>query len=97
MILNLANQIVGLSNPYLHPIGQITGVTSLHLPAVGLSKKYGCDSGPLPATFSAWMVTLYLLRGLISVSSTMGTVGSLTGMVVCPAQVSLVVSMMRIQ
>ena len=32
-----------------------------HLPAVALSKKYGCDSGPMPAAFSAWMVTLYLL------------------------------------
>ena len=69
-----------------------------HPPAVALSKKYGGDSGPMPAAFSAQMVTLYLLSGLISVRSTIGfSEESNIGIVVDLTQVSLMESMMEIQ
>ena len=68
-----------------------------HPPAVALSKQYGSDSGPMPAAFSARMVILYLLSGLISVRLIIGTAGPLTAMVVCRMQLSLVESVMGMQ
>ena len=63
-----------------------------------LSKKYGGDSGPNPAAFSARMVTLYLLSGLISVRFTIGfSVESNTGIVVGLTQASLMEAVMEIQ
>ena len=52
----------------------------------------------MPAAFSAQMVTLYLLSGLISVRSTIGfSEESNIGIVVDLTQVSLMESMMEIQ
>ena len=52
----------------------------------------------MPTAFSAWMVTLYLLSGLISVRFTIGfSVESNTGIVVGLTQVSLMETVMKIQ